>query len=255
MRTLIPLALAGAFIVACGGGAKPSPTPEPTPITDAGSAVAQAVANMSTLSSYHLDITYSPIGSPIVHNVDYANGDYAEHIPAQLAAGTTPADYVFAGDFTYRRDCSADTGVCGAWRREAGRPLIPSLAGTVNSIPETLAPIAAQMATDLTIADATVPKLSGVVDLTAATQENQRRAFAAAGNSPADIEAAIEQLWGGSPDSPGSQPSNIDITLTPDARYIASVVIYIPGQPDDPYFEAAYSAYDAVTVEPPPGFE
>lgn len=246
LRTLIFAAFFALTISACGGGGQDAPSS--TPIADPATAVAQAAGGTIQATSYHLDVTFSPIGHPIVYGVDFDRGNYFERIPDTTTGNYS--EYVFHGDRTYRRDCTA-SGACASWRSEVGRLLIPNLAGSVTSVPETLAPFLALMATDITLVDPAAMKFSGTVDLTAATEENLRQALTAAGNTPEEVETAIREL---SANRPPTGSSAIDVTLTADGHYMSNVVVYVPDQKPDPYLELTYSSYNAVTVEPPQGF-
>jgi hypothetical protein len=243
---LLSVLAAGLLLAACGGGDGDG---SPTPIGDPAEAVSQAADATAELDSFHMEITYSPIGAPIVYSVDYERGNYAEHIPLPETGGAS--DFVFHGDRTYRRDCTPD-GACGNWLSEAGdRLTVPSLVGKVNSVPETLPPYIARMAKGLTLSDPATMKFSGMIDLPAAVRENQYRAFLASGYSEQEAADFVRQL---AAQQPAQSESALDIWLTADARYIAKVTAYVPGQPTDPYFEATYSSYNAVTVKPPAGF-
>ncbi len=251
-RTLFLSTLTALLIGACGGGGDdPTPTPGPTPVTDATAAVQQALANLNALPSYHLDITLSPIGAPLVFYVDIDRGNFFERIP-NYAGTEDDAEFIFYGDFTYRRDCR-DSGQCGEWQSEAGRPVIPNLAGTGSSVPETLGIVLIENAEELSITDPVALEMTGTVDLGAAIEDNLRRAFTAAGRTPEEIEDAITEFRGGSGIAPGSS-SRVEITLTPDARYIQNLIVFTPGQLDNPYFESAYSQFGTATVSPPEGF-
>jgi hypothetical protein len=241
-KVLLAAALPLLLLSGCGSG---NNAPTPTPVSDPAAAVRQAADATAELESFHLDLTFTPLGEPIVYSVDYEDGNYIERIPDRQAGGYS--DYVFYGDSTYRIDCSAE-GVCGAWQRQPGRLVVPNLAGSANTVPETLAPFIARMMTDVTRRDPASMTFEGMADVTAATIANLRQAFALAGNTPDQVEAAIEQQFG---DRRTSEPSVVEITLTPDAHYIQHLVVYTPTQPDNPYIEFAYSYHNAVRIQPP----
>lgn len=251
LRALLLTIIATVSLAACGGGGDDdaTPMPEPTPITDPTAAVKAAAFNTARAGSYHMDIAFSPVGEDIPYYVDYDAGDYFERLPATLSPGS---EVVYPSDgYTYKRDCTAPDA-CGAWQRQPNRPVIPSFDGAVNSLPETLGIVAADVGTDwIVAADGGGVKLAGAVNLNRAIQENQRRAFAVSGYTQEQIEAAIQQLWG---DQPEVGPSLIEVTLTPDYKWITRVMISVPTQQTDPYFVVQYSEWGEVTVSAPEGF-
>lgn len=211
---------------------------------------------MSELDSYAMVMAYSPIGTPVANYVEYDNGDYFERLPADLSK-SGGKEYVYADDHTFQRECTGPDA-CAQWQRQAQRPYIPSLAGTINSIPETLSLVAAELATGWSVVlPANGVKLDGTVDITNAIVENQRRAFTAAGNSPADVEAALAEL---NKDLPQYGEGTVEVTLSADYHLITHITIFapasytLPGQPPDPYFDVAFSQFNEVKVTAPMDF-
>lgn len=244
------IALVGGIVACRGGDDAPKPTPVQTTISDPALAVSNALQAMKELDSYEMDITFSPVGAPVASLVIYDRGDYFERIPADLSAGGG-SEYVYAGDYQYQRDCTGPE-VCTQWARTSQRPLIPSLAGQVNSIPETLALTAVELGSGWSlVTNATNVLLTGAVNINAATEENQRRALTASGKTPEEVDLLIRQLSG------NQQPlgaSVIEVTLSPDYQLIQEVTIYTPTNAADPYFDVAYSQFNAVRVGTPTEF-
>jgi len=244
------ITLAGAIIACSGGDDGPTPTPVETTVSDPSLALSNALRTMKGLNSYVMDIAYSPVGSPEAFLVVYDNGDYFERIPADLSKGGG-SEYVYSGDYQYQHYCTAPD-VCNQWTRTSPRPLIPSLAGKVNSIPETLALTAAETGSDWTLVpNATGVVITGSVNINLATVENQRRALLASGKTAEEVDTLLKQL------SENVQPlgtSVIEITLSPSYQVIQNVTIYTPTNAADPYFEVAFSQFNGVGVTAPADF-
>jgi len=246
IRFAVGLVMAGAF-VACGISGD---DPTPTPIADPSLAISEAVQKMRGLDSYHMDIAFSPVGAPVASYVDYDKGDYFERIPADLASVTDGKEYIYAGEYLFTRECTRPD-FCNDWLRSSERPLVPSLAGTVNSIPETLAVVAAETGTGWQIAPtAGEVTFRGAVNINKATEENQRRALTAVGYSPAEVEERIRKLSENIAPAPDSV---IDVTLSPEGL-INKLTIYVPTRPTDPYFETTFSGFNQVEVTAPSEF-
>lgn len=204
---------------------------------------------MRSLESYEMEIAFSPFGSPVASLAVYDRGDYYESIPADLSAGGS--EYVYAGDFEYKRDCTTPEA-CTQWVRTSPRSVIPSLAGQVNSVPETLALTAIELASGWTLVpNATGVLLTGAVNINDATEENQRRAYTLAGNTPEQIEAVLQ---GFRENRPPVDPSLIEVTLSSDYRWITHVTIYVPARITDPYVDFGYSSFDTAQVTAPEDF-
>jgi hypothetical protein len=253
----LKIAICAAFLAitraaGCGGGddATPTPTLAPTPIANPTVAISNALRTMKSLDSYRMQITFSPIGAPVTSVAVYDKGDYFERIPADLSV-SGGAEYVYAGQYQYKRDCTGrDT--CGPWTRTSDRPIIPSLAGTVNSIPETLGLTAVELASSWSLVpNATGVLLSGGVSISAATQENQKRAFIASGKTPEEADTLVQQL---NENVPSQGTSVIEVTLSPDYQLIQNVTIYTPTNAADPYFDVAYTQFNEAGVGAPPDF-
>jgi hypothetical protein len=244
---LVRFALAAAFaasIAACGGGDDDA---SPTPINNPAEAVRQAARATAVTEVYQERIEFSPIGSPIVYLVHYNDGDWFERIPDDYTK--PPAkEYIFVGEVSYGRDCTAPD-VCGTWLKANERPNIPSLAGSLNSIPETLAPIAIDFFSGdwAIVPTAGEAKFRGMTALTPAIRENQGRALLDRGYSEEEMQALVEEI---NKNQAELGPSVIEVTLTPD-YLLSHVTIFTPGQTHNPYLDIQYTYDETVEIEEP----
>ncbi len=250
MRTallLTPLLLAAA----CAGGGGSTPTSEPTSASTPSDRIDLSghVTAMDALTSYRMDITFSPEGDPFATIVDYADpGDYYYLL---LFEGES-LEAIVVGDSAYNRNCSDYPDDCEPWSLPEERPPISSLGGLTTVIPETLPFVILELAVDPAFAGREdidgqpVDHLTASVKLGRSILENKSRELRKVDIEDPEIEDAL-----GNPLVAFEPDARVDLWVSPNDAVIHRILISVPGDPDDPYLDITFSRFNEVVVDAP----
>lgn len=215
----------------------------------------KALGAMEGLTSYRMDMAFSPEGTDIPAQVDVDRGNYDERITDPSSGDVAE---LIVSDYLYVRHCS-DADHCDEWARSAppsaspGKSLVrvPSLGGYTTTEPETLAFAAVDLATGWHQSGGSTATLVGQIDLPQTITENQIRNAIAAGYTRSEAQQLIADPL--AEPSPTSVPqSTIELEFSPaDYSYFRSVRIDVPGDDANPYFVVSFSRFNDVSVEAP----
>ena len=250
MRTaflVTPLLLAAA----CAGGGDSTPTSEPTSDSTPSDRIdlTRHVAAMDALTSYRMEITFSPEGDPFTTIVDYANpGDYYYLF---LFEGES-LEAIVVGDSAYNRNCSDYPDDCERWSLPEERPPISSLGGLTTVIPETLPFVVLELAGDPAFAGREdvdgqpVDHLTASVKLSRAILENKSRELRKVDIEDPEIEDALADPF------VALEPNaRVDLWVSPNDAVIHRILISVAGDRDDPYLDITFSRFNEISIEAP----
>ena len=250
---------------------------------DAGTLVEQALATMTELNSYRLEMGFGPEEAPPILIEFAAPDSYRFQWGVfQTTNGSESPEGVFetilVGGKAYTRQCEGPDKDCEDWQ-EGPRPAV-AIAGPSPSFLPYWPLVAIEMAGDLEtlgtekVDGQSLLRLRGSVNHLRAIFESERRVFTAAG-----ITSFSEECFGGTDGDENCRelgfeetlenqepalsfydqnPATIDVWLSPQDFLVHRIVLDIP--PDDdvepPDEETSvlinYSQFDQVVIEPPP---
>lgn len=254
LRGLLAVLVATVF-AGCSSGSD-----DGEPISDPDGLVDRSLANMQALESYRMEMAFSPEGVDIPILVDYDRDRYYELITDPSDDGGK-TELIAADGYVYVRFCEEDPERCEVWERSESTLPIPSLGGLTTTVPEILALVAVDLASNWHQASTggSGTTLSGEVNFLLAVEESRRRALLAGGLSEEEVDSSIQDQRDGR--DPTEYPLlRVDVTIDRQEQFLSLVTLTVPadeeaGTDDDVYFYAKYSRLNDVTVEPPTEFE